>query len=208
MLPVSLLFFVPLLAVSPVPDFRLQQEIQPIICTSTTVQLSQSASGASTCDESYVPIVEEIIASNGQLILRGKYDSLRAKSFRVMLFGQWYTLGQSRYLTATGNDWTLNLSHLYSQTKSGTYVVTLEMLTKDSHFYQDAVTTELTIRVTDNTAIDAPPALLPDTPIDKPRPSTNKGDLADTGLGLPFVIGLAMVLVVIGGILLRLQGKY
>ena len=185
------------------PDYQFTQEIEPIVCTTTTIAINRMhVTGQSTCDESYVPTLTDIISDDTRLILKGKFDAGQARTFRVHIFGIWYVLGDSPYLTANGNEWTLDLSHLKNTIKSGMYTITIEMLTHNSFFYQDTFQSDITIMLPE-------PALPPDgsfSPDEVGEDVGNVGtpgdELADTGQNVAFFVILGFALIAASGAVL------
>lgn len=106
-------------------DSTLQQSIVPDNCSYTTVETGLGRQNDSDCP-AFAPIIESIIVVNGRPIIRGIYDAVHTKTFRVQVAGVWYVLGVDHELTADGNVWVLDLSGLAYALSAGEYTVVAE----------------------------------------------------------------------------------
>ncbi len=172
-------------------NYQLHQVIEPIVCTNTAVHTGTIVTVSSSCSESYLPMITEVIVTDTKLILRGKYDSLHSRSLRIQVFGVWYTLGESPNFTSSGDIWQLDLSTVRPVITPGQYDVRIAFTTSSSLYYGTTIVDRLVI-----------PPLTTDTPPETDVPSATAGQgssLADTGQSMRQVLWIAVGLVLAGG---------
>lgn len=125
-------------------------------------------------DPMTAPAVVGVEWVDGKPVIRGTFDSAHTQQLRVRFLGNWYVLGQQAALSASGNDWTLDLTSVLSEPLTpGTYTVTVEATSITGLVVPAATQTSLQ---DDNS--NTPIAPVEPTPDPKPQPNDN---LAFTG---------------------------
>ncbi len=130
------------------------------------------------------PTVNPVDWVGGTPVITGTYDATNSQSLTVTVNGVTYTLGSSPELTASGNNWTLNLSNLSAPLPAGSYDVKVQVTTRSAGTLGDTTATELTV-----------------LPVAIPAIITNPGaGLARTGMAVWMVVagGVGLVLVSVG----------
>ena len=168
-------------------EYRLEQVIDLIDCTSTTVHTGTVIAVDNSCNESYLPTITEIIVDASRLVIRGKFDSANSQLFRVKVFGVWYVLGQSPLFTHAGNDWQLDLSSLRENLGEGYTDIELEFTTQNNLLYEATIKKKLYIPPSPEKQAEAAP---------KP---TGLAFLADTGQAIivPVLVGAGAAMLAI-----------
>lgn len=122
---------------------KLHQSISPLDCTVTEINNGSGTSANSDCAPQR-PVIESINVNGGRPIIRGLFDAATTLTLRVLFADKWYTLGVDPELTASGNVWTLDLSHRKSPFAPGTYQIVVQARSMDGALYTDS--DQLTIK--------------------------------------------------------------
>lgn len=103
-------------------DSRLTQEITGVDCV------------ANPSDPECPPAIQSIVINGGRPILSGRYNSVASTQLRITLNGVAYVLGVDSQLTATGDNWELDLSELEPALSPGDYSVLVESMDADGNW--------------------------------------------------------------------------
>ena len=108
---------------------QLQQQILPIECVYTTAYTGLESGTTSTCDDQPLPTVTKVLVNEGYSVIIGHFSALKTQLLRVWLNEHWYTLGVDARLSAVGDTWVLDLSHMDVPLEAGQYRIMLEAST-------------------------------------------------------------------------------
>jgi surface protein len=92
-----------------------------------------------------LPTVNPLSASGGQPIITGTFDAVNSQSLSVTVNGITYVLGIDSQLTASGNNWKLDLSSLSPALPSGAYDVKVAVTTRGGAVLGDSTAAELVL---------------------------------------------------------------